>query len=322
MGRITPPPPRLRKNLDLEKIHFWVTSFERPEVCKKTVEALLALHPGARVTIADDSRNPRVINSLVDCLPENVDGCYFDFDAGISRKRNRAWKHTDRPFVVFMDDDNLVDGKTRFDHMYTLLNAYEDLAVVGQCKHDLGRNRWANTEGRFRIMPARQGKINLKTIKPDRDGLRTYPFHNGQTTDDIKFFYVDVVPLCCMVKREVLEIVDWDERYKTCGEHFDFFLRLAVANGKKKLVDHLGRRIRDETDPDDAPKFPEMINHGKLLVAFLPLSEFVDTAERPEDYKPARRRGTSFRKRMKQRWDFAGIHTWNSAVTYRYDYGL
>lgn len=307
----------------LDKIHFWITSHERPAVCKKTVRCLLDLHPGARVTIADDSENPWIVSGIVDSFPDNVDGCFFDFDAGVSRKRNRAFKHSDRPYIVFLDDDNLVSVNTRFDHMFTLLEAYNDLAVVGQRKHDKGRNRWSNSEGRFRIMPARQGKVNLKTIKPDVNGMRTYPFRasNGKV-QDIKFLYVDFVPLACMVRRSVLEIVDWDERYKTCGEHTDFFLRLAAANGKKKIVDHLEGRIRSESDPDDAPKFPEMINHGDLLVAFLPNSAFVDTAERPENYKQPRRRGSGYRRRMKQRWGFNGIHTWNTAITYKYDYGL
>ena len=311
------PPDRPFRSL----VHFWITSLNRPKTCKKTIRHLLDLHVGARITVADDSPDPDVLRGIVDAFPDNVDGVYFDFDAGVSKKRNRALKHTDAPYIVFMDDDNLVGPETRFDHMFALLEFFPRLAVVGQRKNDPGRNRWSNSESRFRLATSREG-MALKTIRPpERPTIYRRDWGHSDNTP-IPFFYVDFVPLCCMVRRDVLEIVDWDERYKTCGEHIDFFLRLAAANGKKKIIDYLEGRIRAETDPDRAPKFPEMINEGRLLVAFLPGSHFVDTAERNEEYKALRKRGSSFRRHMKNRWGFSGVHTWNTAITYKYDYGI
>lgn len=303
---------------DCSKVAFWITTLQRPETCLNTINALLQYYPGAHVYVIDDSPTRDDLDDIIACTPDNVKGFFVEFDAGVSFKRNQALAYTDEPYIVLMDDDNLCTNQTRFDYMLEILENRSFIAVVGHAKRDEGRNRWSNIEGLFKIKNRPDGKV-LRTIPLDTRSVQHMIVPGSGEL--IAWYSVDLAPMCCMVRREVLEKVPFDERYRTCGEHMDWYLRLSVYNGKPEIRRHY---FDIQTKGGEAPLYTQWITKWVTdgsQVAFLRDSSFVDTAERPTEYKELRRRGSSFRRQMIARWGFKRISNWNSRLKRRAFYG-
>jgi len=247
----------------LNDITFCISTFERPAECRDTVETILCLYPDARILVADDSREP------VPYVGEHIRTIDMPYDSGISAKRNRLIDEAETPYLMLMDDDNKLTAGS-VEKLYEALQAEPMAAVAGMAKYEKGRNRWANTEGDLKLMG------NVLSIK--KPTCSTY-----NPVSKKKLFYVEFLPMCFLVNTKRLGDMRFDESYKTCGEHLDFFLQLQRKN----------------------PEYPKT-----TFVIFIPGIHFIDTGSRPEGYKKMRRRGSKYRRQMLERWGIKKIKKW------------
>jgi len=247
----------------IDKITFCVSTFERPDECRDTIETILEHYPEARILVADDSKEPTVF------VGDNLDMISLPYDSGISAKRNALIDAAVTPYVMLMDDDNKLTAGS-VERLYAAMQTEPMAAVAGMAKYDEGRKRWANTEGDLTI----RGHV-LSIEKPF---CSKYNIASKE-----KVFYVEFLPLCFLLNTSKLRGVRFDESYKTCGEHLDFFLRL-----KRETLEY----------PDTT------------FVLFVPGIHFIDTGSRPAGYAEKRRRGSRYRRQMLKRWGITRIVKW------------
>ncbi len=253
--------------------------------------------PGAHVYVADSSRMPRRYQGAVS-VPVGV-------DAGIGAKRNALVAATSEPYIWLLDDDMLFTDDTHLATMWHILHSSHKIGLVSCRKRDRARNRWANSEGNFIVQP--------KVLRIERPHISDF------TRTGVPFLWCDMAPMFFLARRRVLECVPFDESTKTCGEHIDWFLRLAAADGnlfvKKRMLHQAASNPAHPIAPiNEMPR--------QLGLAFYPHSSFVDTGERPAGYRADRRRGKAGRRAMKLRWGFQKIVNWNGRVKAKADYGI
>ena len=275
---------------------FVITAHERPDTCRATIDAIKALYPGAHILVADSSETTSMWPDVT-MIP-------MEHDAGISEKRNTLAAAVETPYLVMMDDDNLlVEGQTNLQAMLDILKANDRLTIVGHRKHDFQRQRWSNFEADLTIKSKK-----IRTHKPSRRGKSEKLLANLAKQN---WWQVDQVPMCFVARTSTFSFVRFDDRMKTCGEHIDFFLRLAIANGNQALKMHA---LACNSWVDGSIQ-PWSNSYGHLGVGFYPGSMFQDTGARPSDtYNIARKRGKQYRRLMMRNWQVDGIKQWNSKV--------
>jgi len=275
--------------MTIQDIAFCIPTYNRPKECQDTINIIAGKWPGARIYVCDDS-------DVEKSAYWNADDTFvLPQDSGVSAKRNHLIEQTDEPFIFMLDDDMKVNH-VNLDCMMTILDNEPSLALVAARKMDKGKNRWSNSEGIF-FVNGNLLHIN-RPIQKHHTGL-------------LEWMAVDYVPMCFLARRKVFKAVRFDYRLKTCGEHVDFFLRLAAANGHQQLIDRFASvfHIKD----DSSPIKYDCQDRGSLGVALDVSSYVVDTGSRPDkSYNAKRSRGGRFRKQMMARWRFSTIARWNS----------
>lgn len=111
-----------------DQVTFIYKSFERQKMAKRLYKNIQSYYPGVRVIIADDSRKPLELKG------ENLTVIQLPFNSGLSYGLNRALELVETPFVVRMDDDQLLTPYTKFGKQLEFLEQHSevDLAAVVQ----------------------------------------------------------------------------------------------------------------------------------------------------------------------------------------------
>jgi GT2 family glycosyltransferase len=212
----------------LSSVDILIKAFMRPDCVRRLVDSILERYPRATLNIADDSE-----------LDENTRGYYaalqrmghqvllLPFNVGTSAGRNALVDHTNRPYVLLLDDDFVFTERTRIETLVDVLAADASLGVAAGSVLDEGTT-------------LRSYEYNLRV----KGGfVHYYPLvgHSrdvgGHTCRD-----ADIVLNFALFRREVFASTRWDDALKQT-EHTDFFLRLAqtpwrVVHVPGVLVDH------------------------------------------------------------------------------------
>ena len=112
-----PMPSKEEQALVAENATFVFKSFQRHSMAKRLYRNIRRYYPQVRVVIADDSREPLRIcdsNLMIVTLP---------FNSGLSRGLNAALEQVQTPYVIRMDDDELLTPYSNFHgHLQYLMN--------------------------------------------------------------------------------------------------------------------------------------------------------------------------------------------------------
>lgn len=100
-------------------------SFERQKMAKRLYKNIQSYYPGIRVVIADDSKKPLELKG------ENLQVLQLPFNSGLSYGLNRALEKVETPFVIRMDDDELLTPYTGFGRQLNFLREYPFVDLVG-----------------------------------------------------------------------------------------------------------------------------------------------------------------------------------------------
>lgn len=118
-----------------DQVTFIYKSFERQKMAKRLYQNIQSYYPGVKVIVADDSEKPLEIDG------EYVEVIHLPFNSGLSAGLNQALERVTTPFVIRMDDDELLTPYTCFHKQLRFLLAHEDIDLVGvlpfnlpQCK--------------------------------------------------------------------------------------------------------------------------------------------------------------------------------------------
>lgn len=100
-------------------------SFERQKMAKELYYNIQKYYPGIQVIIADDSKIPL---SLDEPYLEII---HLPFNSGLSYGLNRALEKVNTPYVIRMDDDQLLTPYTRFHEQLIFLLQHSEIDLVG-----------------------------------------------------------------------------------------------------------------------------------------------------------------------------------------------
>ena len=114
-----------------EYVTFIYKSFERQKMAKRLYRNIQSYYPGVKVIIADDSAKPLKITD------EYVEVIQLPFNSGLSVGLNRALQHVTTPFVIRLDDDELLTPHTCFHKQLDFLLKHNEVDLVGVLPFDL-----------------------------------------------------------------------------------------------------------------------------------------------------------------------------------------
>lgn len=115
-----------QKSIDLmkENVTFIYKSFERQTMAKQLYRNIQKYYPGVKVIIADDSSKPLKLND------QYLEVIQLPFNSGLSYGLNRALEKVTTPFVIRMDDDELLTPYTQFDEQLRFLFNHPEVDLV------------------------------------------------------------------------------------------------------------------------------------------------------------------------------------------------
>lgn len=118
-----------QEEIDLvcKNVTFLYKSFERKKMAKRLYRNIQAYYPGVRVVIADDSKEPLTIENA----GEQLKIVHLPFNSGLCRGLNAALKEVETPFVMRMDDDELLTPLSKIGEEVKFLQKHHEVDLVG-----------------------------------------------------------------------------------------------------------------------------------------------------------------------------------------------
>lgn len=108
-----------------ENVTVIFKSFERQHLAKRLYHNIQKYYPGVKVIIADDSKE------ALDLKDDYVQVIQLPFNSGLSYGLNRALERVETPYVIRMDDDELITPHTRFHEQLRFLMSHPQVDLVG-----------------------------------------------------------------------------------------------------------------------------------------------------------------------------------------------
>ena len=108
-----------------ENVTFILKSFERQKLVKGLVKNIQRMYPGTSIIIADDSSVPLTAES------PGVRVLHLPFNSGLGAGLHAALAQVQTPFVMRMDDDELLTLKTMVHRELSYLSDHPELDLIG-----------------------------------------------------------------------------------------------------------------------------------------------------------------------------------------------
>lgn len=222
---------------------FLIKTFLRPQLALKAVRSIRSTYLNTPVLVVDDGNASEGFENSLNALGAKL--LRLPYDSGLSAGRNAGMREIDTAYVVVMDDDMIVSGRTRVQDLLKLLeNA--DVACGTMRQH----NKIIRWEGTYDF--------------PEDGGLRLVPF-DGEFSDldGIRYCEVEFALNVFASRTEFLKAHPWDEELKL-SEHTSWFLSLRDAKAKVVftpdcIFDH--RPVKD-------PKYRQMRRRPEFRLRF------------------------------------------------------
>jgi glycosyltransferase involved in cell wall biosynthesis len=199
-----------------------VTTIDRPGAVQRFVRSVRRRFPSTRILVGDQSKP----NDLMDAFYSQygAEVIHLPYDAGLSATRNRLVERVDTDYFVLCDDDFIFEEETDFAAALAILQARREIGIVGGQVENIGEKSeplgvvdWAMTIA----------------IEP-RSGLLAFvPLHFlaplVDSVSGIQFYRCDAVANFAVFRRRIFdEGIMWDPRFRSDGEHEDFYLNLKM----------------------------------------------------------------------------------------------
>ncbi len=195
-------------------------TIERPQVAQRLVRSVRKYFGDMAIYVADQSRQVTAIAGFYE--QHDVRLLRMPYDVGVTTSRNRLAHEIQEDYFVLCDDDLILGPQTRFGDALHILATHPELGVIGGKLYDFGwEEEWVRNWELF-LEYDRQQKI-----------LFSIPIYElaprAREVSGIRFFLCDAVLNFAVFRRSMFrEGVQWDERFKSNGEHEDFFLNLKI----------------------------------------------------------------------------------------------
>ena len=200
-------PKKEEVNFVVENVTFIYKSFERQRMAKRLYHNIQSYYPGVKVIIADDSSRP------LDLKGESLTIVQLPFNSGLSYGLNRALEKVETPFLMRMDDDELLTPLTKVENELQFLYEHPEIDLVGfgvmstpKCESPL-RSSYL-----YYNQPMNEAPKPLKI--PHMTGI------------DEKHVVVGKSPNIFLARTDKIKEIGWDDNIRMI-DHNEFFMRAA-----------------------------------------------------------------------------------------------
>lgn len=181
--------------------------------------------------VGEQCRTPALVEF---CHASSVVHCSLPYDCGVSTARNCLVRRVDTNFIVLADDDYLFTEAPEFGTAVRFLHANPHfVCLCGDVVEFNGK------DGNLR--PVSQARASMLAIDSTGKGIIKIPLEliRPETVlfEDETILVCDMAPQWGVFRTSLfLELgMLWDERFKTGGEHMDFFLRIKTDLPSRKV---------------------------------------------------------------------------------------
>jgi GT2 family glycosyltransferase len=203
-----------------------IVTIERPHVVQRLITSVRKRFPAMPIYVADQSLDVGAMSSFYDHM--NVTLVRMPYDAGVCASRNRLVEKIKEPAFVLCDDDFVFDGRTNFADALRILKHHPDVGVVGGRLYDYdGISETARNWELF---------LNLDVANRTMTSIPIYHYAPiAREMGAMRFFLCDAVMNFSVMRHSMFSDsrIRWDERFKSNGEHEDFFLNLKTHTSTK-----------------------------------------------------------------------------------------
>lgn len=182
-------------------------SFERQQMAKRLYQNIQAYYPGVRVIIADDSAKPLELQG------EHLEVIQLPFNSGLSAGLNRALEKVETPFVIRMDDDELLTPYTNWHGQLRFLMEHPQVDLVAVHLFDMP------------FMKSLEKSSQMYYRQSMREAPKRLLIPH-MTRIDEKHIVLGKTPNTFIVRREKMKSLGYDEHIRMI-DHDDFFWRAA-----------------------------------------------------------------------------------------------
>ena len=186
-----------------ENVTIIFKSFERQKMAKRLYRNIQSYYPGIRVIIADDSSKP------LDLQDDSLQVIQLPFNSGLSYGLNRALEKVETPYVMRMDDNELLTVKTCLGAQVKFLEMHPEVDLVGFCT--LTAIRCMNPDEEV-------SRFTSFSMKGAPKPLRI----PHMTQIDGNHFVMGKVPNLYVARTDKVRSIGWDENIRML-DHQDFF---------------------------------------------------------------------------------------------------
>lgn len=203
-------------------VTFMFKSFERQKQAKELYKSIRNYYPGAMVVIADDSQTPLALED------DNLTIIQMPFNSGLSKGLNQALSQIHTPFLMRMDDDELLTRRSDIAGEIRFLLTHQEVDLLGfSCIDAL----------KFRSLKKKIQSYFKFTMKEAPLPLKIAI----GTRLDQDHVILGKVPNIFLARTDSVRKVGWDDNIRMI-DHHDFFFRaagvLVSALSMKSVVFH------------------------------------------------------------------------------------
>lgn len=194
-------------DLVVENVTFIYKSFERQAMAKKLYQNIQKYYPNARVIISDDSFKPLEIKG------QNLKIIHLPFNSGLSKGLNAALNEVTTPYVMHMDDDELLTLRSNIADELRFLKQHQEVDLVG-----FGVLSTPKCED-----PKKSSHLYYKQLM--QEALKPLKIPHLTKIDETHFV-VGKTANIFLARSDKLKEIGWDDNIRIL-DHNDFFVRAA-----------------------------------------------------------------------------------------------
>ena len=207
-----------------DRLTACIVTMGRPDCALRLVRSIRASYPSMRILLAEQE-NADGTSSAELFTAAGAEVIALPHDCGVCVARNRLMAEVSTPYFVLCDDDFVWSAETKFDAPLDILDHNETVAIVGGMLFQLHSDEMSRAHPRhwehyLLLDPARR----LLRLLPLSRSMPSFVLGRLHTA-----YLVDAVMNFAVVRtRSASHGLQWDERYKSNGEHEDFYLNLKL----------------------------------------------------------------------------------------------
>lgn len=193
----------------------------RPQVAQRLVLSARRRFPDLPIYVADQSLDAGPMSAFYRHM--NVTAVRMPYDAGVCASRNRLVECMSEEFFVLCDDDFVIGEATDFSEALRILRHCPELGVVGGKLYDYdGAEERPRHWEHYLLLDQANRTLTVSPIYHYAPRARVM----GAT----RFYLCDAVMNFAVMRRDMFAhpSVQWDEQFKSNGEHEDFYLNLKL----------------------------------------------------------------------------------------------